>query len=938
METERWQQVDSLLQSALERQPEEREAFLRDACGGDLTLEEEVRSLLSAYEHAESFLESPAINAAALIALNEDGDATQESTRSLVGRAVSHYRILRKLGAGGMGEVYRAHDSVLRRDVAIKILPAYVAQDADRLRRFEQEAQAAAALSHPHILAVHEFGTFEGVPYLVSELLEGQTLRQLLRRGPVPVRKAIDYSVQIAHGLAAAHEKGIVHRDLKPENLFVSKDGHVKILDFGLAKLKHREPGAHGVARPVMHDTDPGVAMGTPSYMAPEQVRRRPADHRTDIFALGATLYEMLSGKMAFKRETSAETMTAILNDEPPGISPVAPPSLQRVVHRCLEKNPEQRFQTASDLAFALEALSDSGSLPAATADRGAIPNRRRLAAGSVVLMVVAVLVYLWWRIPPAVPVVDSVQQLTNDGEVKDWFAPIETDGARVYFTEKYAGNFRLAQVAASGGPVAPVPTQISGAYRAAIAPDFSGLLVMENPIGQHPLWFQPLPAGDAVRIGNLEAQGAAFTPDGKQIVYSDGDTINIADRDGTNAHKVADLPGGGYCPAVSPDGTKIRVTVAAEGMAWLWEVRSDGNGLRRLAFGSKDLSGPACGRWTPDGRNFVFQTGGVGYSEIWAISERPALLHRHNLFPTRLTNGALSCNLPAPSVDGKQIFARCDKLRGELVRYDRKMNQFIPFLGGISATDVVFSRDGAWIVYVSYPDGSLWRMRADGRDRVRLTYPTAGAFSPRISSDGTQVVFAQAEWGSKSDLYLVGMEERTPHKIEGTTAVFDPYWSPDGHFLAFDVALPNVGPEQNSSEIHVLDLKSGKISVIPRSRGKSSPAWVTQDTLVATADNGSILRYEFKTQSWSDLVAGRYSDCTSTDGQYVYCTTMEPARPAVVRIRVSDGQIEPVADLSGLNRVTYFSRELNLTPNGDLLFTRDIGTQEIYALNVRWP
>jgi DNA-binding winged helix-turn-helix (wHTH) protein/Tol biopolymer transport system component len=588
------------------------------------------------------------------------------------------------------------------------------------------------------------------------------------------------------------------------------------------------------------------------------------------------------------------------------------------------------------------QTLDDGSHVATASggSSRAAISYRSWLGGGAVAAMVVAILAYLWWRIPPAVPVVESVTQLTNDNEAKDWFAPIETDGTRVYFTEKYAGNFRLAQVAASGGPVAPVPTQIPGAYRAAIAPDFSGLLVMENPIGHHPLWFQPLPAGDPVRVGNLEAQGAAFTPDGKQIVYTDGNTISIADRDGANAHKIADLPGGGYCPSVSPDGKKIRVTVAAESTAWLWEVRSDGNGVRRLAFESKDLSGPACGRWTPDGRNFVFQTGSVSDAGIWAISEKPGFLHRPNPAPTQLTNGLLSCNLPTPSVDGKQVFARCDKLRGELVRYDGKLNQFIPFLGGISTADVAFSRDGAWVVYVSYPDGSLWRMRADGRDRVRLTYPTAGASNPRISPDGTKVVFAQANWRSNSDLYVVGMEERTPQKIDGTADSSNPYWSPDGQSLVFEVALPDVPPEQNPSEIHVLDLKSGKISVIPQSRGKSSPAWVAQETLVARADDGSkVFRYEFKTQAWSDLAAGPYSDCASTDGKYVYCTTMEPARPGVVRIRVADGQAEPLADLSGLNRiVTYGSRELNLTPNGELLFTRDIGTQEIYALTVRWP
>src|SRR5450631_1632138 len=281
------------------------------------------------------------------------------------GARLDGYEILGPLGSGGMGEVYRARDSVLKRDVAIKVLPSFVSQDPDRLRRFQQEAQAAAALNHPNILAVFQFGTFEGSPYLVSELLEGDTLRQLLQRGPLAVRKAIDIGIQVAHGLAAAHDKGIVHRDLKPENLFVTKDGRVKILDFGLAKLTQRVPESGDAGPTLTHQgTDPGMILGTVGYMSPEQVRGHTADSRADIFAFGAILYEMLAGKRAFQRPTSAETMTAILNEDPLGISQIVqntPPGLQRVVHRCLEKNPEQRFQSASDLAFALEAISESG-------------------------------------------------------------------------------------------------------------------------------------------------------------------------------------------------------------------------------------------------------------------------------------------------------------------------------------------------------------------------------------------------------------------------------------------------------------------------------------------------------------------------------------------------------------------------------------------------
>jgi serine/threonine protein kinase len=277
-----------------------------------------------------------------------------------------------------MGEVYRARDLRLRRDVAIKILPASFASDHDRLRRFEQEATAAAALNHPSILAVYQMGTYERAPYLVSELLEGETLREAIMRGPMTIHRVTDYGTQIARGLAAAHEKGIVHRDLKPENLFVTKDGRVKILDFGLAKLTQAQLGSEANAPTLEGATDAGVVMGTVGYMAPEQVRGQVADHRADLFALGAILYETLAGKRVFQKPTSVETMTAILKEDPPGISQVAPttpPALQKVVHRCLEKNPERRFQSASDLAFALEALSDSGGSAAVAVSGQAKPN-----------------------------------------------------------------------------------------------------------------------------------------------------------------------------------------------------------------------------------------------------------------------------------------------------------------------------------------------------------------------------------------------------------------------------------------------------------------------------------------------------------------------------------------------------------------------------------
>src|SRR2546428_5538759 len=285
---------------------------------------------------------------------------------------ISQYSIVSKIGEGGMGEVYRARDTKLGRDVAIKVLPAAFSADAERLRRFEQEAQAAGALNHPNILVIFHIGTHDGAPYIVSELLEGETLRERMAGAALPQRKAIDYALQIARGLAAAHDKGIVHRDIKPDNIFITGDGRVKILDFGLAKLTSATDGTSQTEVPTRKvNTDPGTIMGTMGYMSPEQLKGQPADHRSDIFSFGAILYEMLSGKRAFRGDSMAETMSAILREDPPDLSETnktVSPALERVVRHCLEKNPAERFHSARDLAFAIENLSGSATISGQTA------------------------------------------------------------------------------------------------------------------------------------------------------------------------------------------------------------------------------------------------------------------------------------------------------------------------------------------------------------------------------------------------------------------------------------------------------------------------------------------------------------------------------------------------------------------------------------------
>ncbi|MGA9391065.1 MAG: WD40 repeat domain-containing serine/threonine protein kinase [Candidatus Sulfotelmatobacter sp.] len=368
------------------------------------------------------------------------------------GTKLGPYEIVSLLGSGGMGEVYRARDSRLKRDVAIKVLPQALSLDADRLRRFEQEALATAALNHPNILAVFDIGTHENAPYVVSELLEGETLRERLRSGAIAVRKTLDYALQIAHGLAAAHAKGIIHRDLKPENLFLTKDGRVKILDFGLAKLTQpdlTEGGAHTSLPTMTHATEAGVVMGTAGYMSPEQVRGAAVDARSDIFSFGAILYEMISGKRAFHRETAADTMSAILKEDPADLSETnrnVSPALERIVQHCLEKNPEQRFHSARDIAFDLEHLTGvSGTSARVAVVESARPRSRLLLpiAGAAAFAL-AMLALGWWlgRGSGAAPQAEYKQITFRTGSMgKARFTP---DGSIVYSAAWDGGESQL--------------------------------------------------------------------------------------------------------------------------------------------------------------------------------------------------------------------------------------------------------------------------------------------------------------------------------------------------------------------------------------------------------------------------------------------------------------------------------------------------------------
>jgi Tol biopolymer transport system component len=655
------------------------------------------------------------------------------------GTRLGPYEILSPLGAGGMGEVYRARDERLKRDVAIKVLPASFASDTERLRRFEQEAQAAGALNHPNITAVHDFGSVDGAPYIVTELLEGETLRSRLAGGPIPVRKATDYAIQIARGLAAAHEKGIVHRDLKPENLFLTNDGRVKILDFGLAKLTQNElvAGAATNLPTVSPATQPGVVMGTLGYMSPEQVKGKPADARSDIFAFGAILYEMVSGARAFHRDSAAETMSAILREEPPDLSATnksVQPGLERIVRHCLEKNPEERFHSAHDLAFDLETLSglSASALIAASPGRRARAGRIPALAALALTAALAAGYFLGRGRDATRP--PAFHQLTfRRGTV--WSARFGPDGKTVLYSASWDGEPTEVFVSAPGSPESR-PLGIAGADVLAASASGDLAVSLKSQVSTEftrtgTLARVSATGGGAPRQILEGVDFADWAPNGQDlaVVRTVGRTVRLEYPIGRTLYETGGWIGD---PRVSRDGNRVAfIDHPAAGDDGGFPVVADRAGKRKsLTAPFSSAQGLA---WSPDESEIWFTAAEVGNRSLYAVS----LSGRVRLL-ARVTG---SLTIQDVARDGRVLLVDENRRLGmSALAPGKTTERELSWLDWSRPSGL--SRDGKTVQFYESGEGggsgySIYVRDTDGTPAVRLGEGQGVAFSP----DGTWVI-----------------------------------------------------------------------------------------------------------------------------------------------------------------------------------------------------
>jgi eukaryotic-like serine/threonine-protein kinase len=809
------------------------------------------------------------------------------------GSRLGPYEVLSALGAGGMGEVWRARDPRLGREVAIKVLPSSFSADADRLRRFEQEARAAGILNHPNLTAVFDIGEHEGAPYVVQELLEGETLRGALAGGRLVARRAIDFAIQIAHGLAAAHEKGIVHRDLKPENVFVTKDGRVKILDFGLAKLTRPEEGSQSTNLPTASaGTEPGVVLGTLGYMSPEQVRGKPADARSDIFSFGAILYEMLSGKRAFHGDSAADTMSAILKEDPPDLSVTnqsISPGLERIVRHCLEKNPEQRFHSAHDLAFDLEALSATSGVGTAVS---ATPIRSRaralgFVAVALALAAVGLAAFLagrrWTASRGAGGSSPTFHRLTfRRGFVQAArFAP---DGQTIVYSAAWDGKpneIFSTRVGATESRALGLP----GADVFAISSSGELAIRLRRPYGVPDMLARVPLAGGAPREVLEDVAIADWSPGGSDlaVVRFVGGLPRIEFPIGKKLYEA---------PSLEAWHSDLRLSSKGDQIVF-WDGLGDSAALKVLDRSGKTRSLTAgwAGSglaWSPSGKEIWF-TATNGHGPPWL----QAVDLSGNVRPILRVPGWLW--LQDISSDGRVLLTHNAWRAGlNWLRSGEKREEDVSWLDWSMAKDL--SSDGKTILFDETREGSagasgsVFLRKAGEGSAIRLGEGVARALSP----DGKWAL-ASIETVSEKPARLIllptGAGEAKTLATEKAVGFGAARWFPDGKRILYWEA--DTGQR---GRLYVQDIETGTRRAITPAEDPSSPAISPDGKLVACRINQKVMLYPVdggEPRPMPGLTEGEVPIRFAADGSlYVVRRAEVPAR--VFRVDPLSGRREP--------------------------------------------
>jgi Tol biopolymer transport system component len=884
MQAERWKEVQELYEAAIALAPEKRAEFLAQACPADPGLRAEVRSLLA--EQVDSFLESAPVSAIKTLS---------------PGARLGNFEVVELIGRGGMGEVYRARDSRLKRDVAIKILPAGLARDPDRIARFEREARAAGALNHPNIVAIYETGREGDTYWIASEVVAGESLAKAMERGPMAVGKAVEIATQLADGLAAAHAAGIVHRDLKPANIMVARDGRVKILDFGLAKQRRTAADSTTLSL-----TDEGTVMGTAGYMSPEQVRGEEVDQRSDLFSFGVILYEMLGGKRAFSGNSSVEVMNAILKEEPSELPASVPEAIAAIVSHCLEKLPERRFQSASDLGYALRLVI--GAHPQVEGRRK--HKRWPLVASALALVILAVAaVAYWWLRPEPYPEdLHPVPLMAWPGAARaPTFSP---DGNRVAF----AWNSEKE--------------------------DTFHLYVKQIGSGARPVQLTNGPARDAC---------PAWSPDDRYIAFirasGSGAALMLMPSVGGPERKVAEFPAGAGCPAWTPDSTWLAVPMrdSPQDPFAIWLVSASTGERRRLTKPPARLSGDDYPSFSPDGRALAFfrEVTGLAHSLYLLPLSRDFRPEREPREPTKERYGDY-CRT-AWTADGRAIVYSSAGPLGTSGLFRVSVS------GQHSPTRLPYAFDNAIepaisptrqrLAYVRFSaNESLGRLDTRTGERKALAVSTGLSELAQYSPDGRKIAFDSTRSGELG-IWTCDADGSNCMQLTSFGNAFGgtPRWSPDSQWIAFDWRVTG------HAEIYVMQADGGGQRRLTNDPADDmTPSWSHDGTWIYFASDRTGRMEVWKIPAAGGAAVQVTHDgggpaLESADGEYLYYykySSNDVSPGPLFRMPASGGQ-----EAQFLPRVANWAsfapaaKAMYFTPDGKSLQRMDLATGKVSTL-----